>query len=474
MKDLRIHSLPETSCLEALRGACKDVLAADLQTPLARHYAQLVDMVLSRWIAATARLPSIESQHATERAAQLQHATRLLEQGAPMDPPSSAATLPAAVRGLFDLLSTAGESRASSIRAVLESIVTTDAEVRRQFESSVADVAETFGESGEAAHHTVDPSRLQAYLRTRFPEAPDITVRVVEAIPGGHSKETILFEIEPHAEWPSGMVIRMDAGRYGTSVTQEFPLLVALDRAQIPVPTPLWLEPDASVFGGAFMVTRRMPGKPPGTLWDVSGASPSSGLELAAALGRLHAQPLTAFGIDGPSTSQPLVLEMLATNEARWRERMPIASIAMEAAFGWMRDRARDLDVTASLVHGDPGLQNMLVHDGALQCILDWEFAHAGDAAEDLAYCRPAIEKIMPWHDFIAAYRAAGGAEVSVERLQFFEVWRGLRNAALAANVLYDVQHGSLAGLEMAAIAVNTYPRLEAQLAASLANVIGA
>ena len=67
-----------------------------------------------------------------------------------------------------------------------------------------------------------------------------------------------------------------------------------------------------------------------------------------------------------------------------------------------------------------------------------------------------------------------GGAEVSVERLQFFEVWRGLRNAALAANVLYDVQHGTLAGLEMAAIAVNTYPRLEAQLAASLAKVIGA
>jgi aminoglycoside phosphotransferase (APT) family kinase protein len=473
MKSLSIHSLPETRCLEALRAACKDVLAADVQTPLARHYSQLVDMVLSRWIAASSRLPRIESRHAEQRAAQLQHATRLLEQSAAIQPPFTETTLPAVVRQLFEALSMPGAAHTSSIRAVLGTIVATDAEVRREFEASVADVAKAAGASGEAAHHTVDPSRLQAYLRTRFPEAADITVRAVEAIPGGHSKETILFEIEPRAEWPSSMVIRMDAGRYGTSVTQEYPLLVALERARIPVPAPLWLEPDATVFGGAFMVTRRMPGKPPGTLWDVSGASPASGLELAAALGRLHAQPLTAFGIGGHATTQPLVLEMIASSEARWRARMPTASIAMEAAFGWMRDRARSFDVAASLVHGDPGLQNVLVQDGTLQCILDWEFAHAGDAAEDLAYCRPAIEKIVPWPDFVAAYRAAGGVEISAERLQFFEIWRGLRNAALAANVLYDVQHGSLGGLEMAAIAVNTYPKLEAQLAASLARVIG-
>ena len=73
---------------------------------------------------------------------------------------------------------------------------------------------------------------------------------------------------------------------------------------------------------------------------------------------------------------------------------------------------------------------------------------------------------------FVAAYRAAGGGDVTEERLQFFEVWRCLRNASLAANVLYDVQRGVLQGLEMAAIAVNTYPRLEAQLAASLTRVL--
>ena len=196
------------------------------------------------------------------------------------------------------------------------------------------------------------------------------------------------------------------------------------------------------------------------------------GAELAAALGRLHALPLRALGIEGSSTAQPFVQAMIASSEERWRAGMPIASVAMEAAYGWMREQCRHFDAGASLVHGDPGLQNVLVEHGSLQCLLDWEFAHAGDPAEDLAYCRPAIEKVMPWPDFLAAYRAAGGGDVTERRLQFFEVWRCLRNASLAANVLHDVQRGAVQGLEMAAIAVNTYPKLEAQLAASLTRAL--
>ena len=216
----------------------------------------------------------------------------------------------------------------------------------RGFESAVADLAKDTTSDGAPAHRAIDRPGLQTYLRARFPHASDLTVHSVNAIPGGHSKETIQFEIEPHPDWPAAMVIRMDAGRYGTSVTQEFPLLVALAREHIPVPTPLWVETDASVFGGAFMVTRRMPGAPPGTLWDVSGVSAATGAELAAALGRLHALPLRSVGIDGSATAQPFVQAMLASSEERWRQGMPIASVAMEAAYGWMRE-SRDASTSA-------------------------------------------------------------------------------------------------------------------------------
>ena len=39
-----------------------------------------------------------------------------------------------------------------------------------------------------------------------------------------------------------------------------------------------------------------------------------------------------------------------------------------------------------SIVHGDPGPGNALQDDSGVTAVIDWEFAHAGDAAEDWAY----------------------------------------------------------------------------------------
>ena len=461
--------LPSDRCLEALRHALKTVLAPEAQSPLARHYASLAEMVLTRWIAVEAKLPDIERNFAGANEQHLQSAVEALRSLAPEALPSEVpATLPEAMNRLAGHLADASVNDAAVIRAILSDAVKTDVAARRAFEAAVADVAAA-APAGEGANEFgIDAERLERYMHKRFPDQGAMRVRSVTRLPGGRSKETVLFEIDGHATLPNSMVIRMDAGRYGTSVRSEYPLIVALHQAQLPVPDPLWLEEQAEIFGGAFMVTRRMPGAPPGTLWEVGGASHSMGLALADALARIHATPVRRLTHVDSEMSRPLVQAMLAENEARWRERMPVPSVAMEAAYCWMAERARDLNAPASLVHGDPGFQNMIVDNDQLQCLLDWEFAHPGDPAEDLAYCRPAVERIMPWAGFLARYREAGGPEITDERLNFFEIWRCLRNATLAANVLFDLRQGAAGGLEMAAVAVNTYPKLEAQLATSL------
>jgi len=142
-------------------------------------------------------------------------------------------------------------------------------------------------------------------------------------------KETILFEIGEHPTLPASMVIRMDAGRYGTSVRAEFPAPGGTASGAASRSHPLWLEERAELFGGPFMVTRRMPGAPPGTLWDVGGAWHSMGLALADALARIHAIRL----LTESETSRPLVRAMLVESEARWRARMPMPSIAMGVAY---------------------------------------------------------------------------------------------------------------------------------------------
>jgi aminoglycoside phosphotransferase (APT) family kinase protein len=470
---VNLLKVPGDRCLEALRHALKVVLAPEAQSPLAKHYLHLAEMVLARWIAAEVKLPQIERSFADANDAHLHRALEALRAMAPEALSEEAGmTLPTALNRLTLLLPNVSAREAVAIRAILRAAVGTDAAARRAFEAAVGEVTNAAPVGEDPKQFGIDPQRLESYLRERFADQGTVRVRSVNQLPGGHSKETVLFEIEEHPTLPASMVIRMDAGRYGTSVRAEFPLLMALHRARLPVPDPLWLEERAEIFGGPFMVTRRMPGAPPGTLWDVGGASHSMGLALADALARIHATPVRLLTESESETSRPLVRAMLVENEARWRARMPMPSIAMEVAYCWMAEKARGLDVPASLVHGDPGFQNMIVEDGRLQCLLDWEFAHAGDPAEDLAYCRPAVERIMPWADFLARYRASGGPETTDERLHFFEIWRCLRNATLAANMLFDLRQGTAGGLEMAAVAVNTYPRLEAQLAASLDKVM--
>jgi hypothetical protein len=45
---LSVVQLPAGACLEALRIALKSVIGPESQSALARHYANIADMVLSR------------------------------------------------------------------------------------------------------------------------------------------------------------------------------------------------------------------------------------------------------------------------------------------------------------------------------------------------------------------------------------------------------------------------------------------
>jgi aminoglycoside phosphotransferase (APT) family kinase protein len=79
-------------------------------------------------------------------------------------------------------------------------------------------------------------------------------------------------------------------------------------------------------------------------------------------------------------------------------------------------------------VHGDVLPHNLLADDGRVTALLDWEFVHVGDPAEDLAYCRPAVAAVMPWSEFMQRYDDAGGQKVDERRLAIFGLWGLVRN----------------------------------------------
>ncbi len=105
----------------------------------------------------------------------------------------------------------------------------------------------------------------------------------------------------------------------------------------------------------------------------------------------------------------------------------------------------RRLDLTRperrpqAIVHGDFRLGNMLIDARGIAAVLDWELVHLGDPLEDLGYlCVPAwrfggrhpVAGVGEYRTLLDAYRDAGGGEVALEELLWWQaastVWWGV------------------------------------------------
>jgi aminoglycoside phosphotransferase (APT) family kinase protein len=311
---------------------------------------------------------------------------------------------------------------------------------------------------------------LQAYVKRRFPEETDLRIVSAKRLPGGRSKQTLIVETEGGRKWPARLVLRTDSSRTTEydSVAREYPLIAAVHEHGSPAPEPLWFEPDPSVIGAAFIAFSHVGGSPAGNLWGAYDDSDAAARALAETLAQLHSLPTAIVDEGAPRDAATAVRELFESYERRWRAAWPGPSMAIEKAFDWLQRRVPELEGPAVIVHGDAHFSNVLMDGDRLTALLDWEFWHFGHPAEDLAYCRPYVEHVLEWEEFVGLYVEAGGDEPVVEVLDTFAIWRPLRNAVLGANIAHDFVAKEDLDLDTAAIALSTYPRMEAQLMKAL------
>jgi aminoglycoside phosphotransferase (APT) family kinase protein len=127
-------------------------------------------------------------------------------------------------------------------------------------------------------------------------------------------------------------------------------------------------------------------------------------------------------------------------------ERLGVARPVFEVAFRWLRQNAPAELAQYRLVHGDFRNGNMIFGSDGVRAVLDWEVAHIGDPAEDLAWiCVP------PWRfgeldrpvgglgsrqELFEAYEAASGECVDPARAHYWEVLGSLRWGVSCASML--------------------------------------
>jgi aminoglycoside phosphotransferase (APT) family kinase protein len=289
--------------------------------------------------------------------------------------------------------------------------------------------------------------RLSRYLARRYPALPADVVRSLRVVPGGRGKETSLVELAPNDLLPSRLVLRRDLSLSvtGASAYAEFPLLQAVDALGMPVPKPLLAEKDPTHLGGTFiLMTEIEDAKAGGELFaelnDLTRLAPTFAPRLVGALATLHTLRHHPSGTElaGHATGGTDALDMVRGFQQMFRTiaHKPPLHVATDLGFAWLLANPLPKNRPLRLVHGDVGLHNVLVRNGELAAILDWELAHLGDPAEDIAYAwSPLLRHLLTWEEFTQHYRDQGGDADSYDRhaVAWYGVWAHTRNSVYVA-----------------------------------------
>ena len=311
----------------------------------------------------------------------------------------------------------------------------TEYDAARNARSNEAATASTSDPVSTSSGAKVTTENVSNYLRKRFPEEPELEAIRVVPIPGGRSKKTFFISLRGTEVLPAELVMRQDyALRYeGTKVRDEYRPLLRLAEAGLPVPRPLLLEADESALGPPFLFVDRLAGSAPGSYFRLQAQCPGAFRDLARTLAGLHRLPPAELGFTVGETPERNLERIIDQYEKKWRDNAVTSSPLIDYAYSWAR-RECALDTgTFAVVHGDAGPYNVLVDGDRLTAVLDWEFAHVGDPAEDLGIVRVYAEDVMDWNEFLQIYLEAGGRPVPERRVRLAMLLQFLKGTTLVA-----------------------------------------
>ena len=208
----------------------------------------------------------------------------------------------------------------------------------------------------------------------------------------------------------------------------EAALIRAAESAGVTAPQVLAELIPADGIGSGF-VMRCLPGTPDPAII-LSTDDPAALLaDLARELAAIHRIPIA--GLPAPVMDTAAALDDLKTRFFAYGGDRPILALALR----WL-ERNLPAPTAPRLLHGDFRLGNVLVEQGRLTGVLDWELAHLGDPHEDLAFgcmtvwrfARPDLPAfgLGSVESLATAYLAAGGQAFDPTRFRFWLVYRTL------------------------------------------------
>lgn len=256
----------------------------------------------------------------------------------------------------------------------------------------------------------------------------------------GATLETWSFDaVDANGSSLHPLILRRSPGGLRSSesvpLAVEADLLRALAGSGVPVPGVMHTLAPRDGLGDGFLMTR-IAGEtiPRKILRDAAYAAvrPRLAAQFGAILAAVHRADVSRLPTL-PSKPLDAILARLHERQQALGRPSPFFELAMR----WLRANAPPAPSRLGLVHGDFRNGNLIVGEDGVRAVLDWEVAHIGDPAEDLAWlCLP------PWRfgqldrpvgglgsreQLLAAYEAAGGEPIDLRRLHYWQAVGNLR-----------------------------------------------
>ena len=313
--------------------------------------------------------------------------------------------------------------------------------------------------------HRFDVARLEEYMASHV-ESFRGPLTVAE-FKGGQSNPTYLLEGTSDRyvlrRKPPGKLLKS-----AHAIDREFRVISALYGADFPVPRPYTLCEDAEVIGTAFYIMEFVEGR---IFWDLD--LPNANPEGRAALydhvnetiARLHSFDYKALGLEDFGKPGNYFARQISRWAGQYRASQTSSIKSMDALIEWLPSNI-PTDDSASIVHGDYRLDNMVIHPTRprIIAVLDWELSTIGHPLGDFTY------HLMAWQmpdigigssgllgldlaelgipseeTYIRRYCQRTGRSGGIENRNFYSAFNFFRLAAILQGIAGRVRDGTAA-----------------------------
>jgi len=328
------------------------------------------------------------------------------------------------------------------------------------------------------SEHLVDADSLVEYLTGKMDGfAGPLTIRQFK---GGQSNPTYLLEVASGKyvmrRKPPGKLLKS-----AHAVDREYRVISALYAAGFPVPRPYVLCEDDDVAGTTFFVMDYVEGR---IFWELDLPNCDEAERRAIydsvnqTIADLHNFDHTEIGL--ADYGKPG--NYFARQISRWTGQYKASEIdrirEMDQLIEWLPENIPD-DETASVVHGDFRLDNMIVHptEPRVIAVLDWELSTIGHPLADFTY------HLMSWQmpeigigsagllgkdlqalgipgeaDYVRQYCERTGRRDGIPNRDFYSAFNFFRIAAIVQGIAGRVRDGTAASAHAAKSAMVVPP----------------